>query len=84
MREIAREIIRNLQVLRKDTVYVVSAKNSYCNFLSSSLVKEAVEKFKEKIMAETLALSLEENIDNADGESSIDANNESVTIKVKK
>ena len=51
---------------------------------SSSLVKEAVEKFKEKIMAETLALSLEENIDNADGESSIDANNESVTIKVKK
>ena len=43
---------------------------------SSSLVKEAVEKFKEKIMAETLALSLEENIDNADGESSIDANNE--------
>ena len=39
-------------------------------------VKEAVEKFKEKIMAETLALSLEENIDNADGESSIDANNE--------
>ena len=30
--EIAREIIRNLQVLRKDTVYVVSAKNSYCNF----------------------------------------------------
>ena len=43
---------------------------------SSSLVKEAVEKFKEKIMAETLALSLEENIDNADSESSIDANNE--------
>ena len=43
---------------------------------SSSLAKEAVEKFKEKIMAETLALSLEENIDNADGESSIDANNE--------
>ena len=43
---------------------------------SSSLVKEAVEKFKEKIMAETLALSLEENIDHADGESSIDANNE--------
>ena len=43
---------------------------------SSSPVKEAVEKFKEKIMAETLALSLEENIDNADGESSIDANNE--------
>lgn len=51
---------------------------------SASLVKEAVEKFKEKIMAETLALSLEENIDNADSESSIDANNESVTIKVKK
>ena len=43
---------------------------------SSSLVKDAVEKFKEKIMAETLALSLEENIDNADGESSIVANNE--------
>ena len=43
---------------------------------SSSLVKEAVEKFKEKIMAETLALSLEENIDNADGGSSIVANNE--------
>lgn len=43
---------------------------------SSSIVKEAVEKFKEKIMAETLALSLEENIDNADGESSIVANNE--------
>ena len=43
---------------------------------SASLVKEAVEKFKEKIMAETLALSQEENIDNADGESSIVANNE--------
>ena len=43
---------------------------------SASLVKEAVEKFKEKIVAETLALSLEENIDNADSESSIDANNE--------
>lgn len=51
---------------------------------SSSLVKEAVEKFKEKIMSETLALSLEENLENADGENTIDANNESVTIKVKK
>ena len=81
---IVREIIRNIQVLRKDTGYVVEQKIHIAISSSSSLVKEAVEKFKEKIMSETLALSLEENIDNADGENTIDANNESVTIKVKK
>ncbi len=79
---IAREIIRNLQVLRKDTGFAVEQKIDIAIKSDSALVKEAVEAYKERIMQETLALSLSDTLPNAEGTAEIDANGEAVTIQV--
>ncbi|MGI6680528.1 MAG: isoleucine--tRNA ligase [Bdellovibrionota bacterium] len=79
---IVREIIRNLQVLRKDSGFAVEQKISVGISSSLELVKEAVDKFKEKIMSETLALSLTEKLDVVEGENVIEVNEGSVVIQV--
>ncbi len=82
---IVREIIRNTQVLRKDTGFVVEQKIDLAINSDSLLVKEAIEKFRDKIMGETLAVSLVDALESSDGESQIEVgDNGSVRIQVKK
>ena len=79
---LAREIIRNIQELRKKSGFNVEDRITLSYSTASSLLAETMEKFRDLIAKEVLAESFESEIEEADGSTEYHIDNETIKIKL--
>lgn len=79
-----RELVRTIQVLRKDTGYKVEQRIELGIVSDGKLTNKILEKYLDKILDETLAVKFyKEKMPSSDVENTIELNGESVTIYLK-
>ena len=78
-----REILRQIQVLRKTANFKVEQRIKLAIISESELINEVVEKFKDKILAETLGVELLKDLKDADIAENASVQDEELLIKLK-
>lgn len=78
-----RELVRSAQVLRKEANFNIEDRIEMDVVSTSSVVRELVEKYSEKIKQEVLVVKLNENIVAPDIEKQIELNDENLILKLK-
>ena len=80
---LAREIIRTIQVLRKEAGFKVEERISIAFKNVSDTIKDIVNKFKTRIKTEVLAKDKEEDIVNPTIEKEVEIGDEKFVIELK-
>lgn len=80
---ILRELIRQIQVYRKEANFKVEQRIELAIKSNSELINDVVKTYKDKILAETLAVSLSEELTNADMTKDANVADENVTISLR-
>lgn len=80
---VLRELIRQIQVYRKEANFKVEQRIELAISSDSKLINDVVNSYKDKILSETLALSLNKNLTNADMCKEANIADENVTISLK-
>lgn len=80
---VLRELIRQIQVYRKEANFKVEQRIELAISSDSELINDVVNSYKDKILSETLALSLNKNLTNADMCKEASIADENVTISLK-
>ena len=78
-----RELVRSAQVLRKEAEFNIEDRIEMDICSESSLIKDLVEKYSDKIKQEVLVIKLNENIEIPDIEKEIELSEEKLTLKLK-
>lgn len=78
-----REILRQIQVLRKEANFKVEQRIKLAIISKSELVCDVVKTYKDKILAETLGVELLEDIKDADIAENVSVQDEQLLIKLK-
>lgn len=80
---VLRELIRQIQVYRKEANFKVEQRIELAIKSNSELINDVVKTYKDKILAETLAVSLSEELTNADMTKDANVADENVTISLR-
>ena len=78
-----RELVRQIQVYRKEANFKVEQRIKISITSQGENIKSVVEKYKDKILAETLAVEFLDRIENADISSEFVVGDEKVNISLK-
>lgn len=80
---VLRELIRSIQVVRKDNDLKIEQRISIEITSDSEIINKVVSLYKEKIMQEVLAINYVENMENANIEQAMTVADEKAIIKIK-
>lgn len=80
---VLRELIRQIQVYRKEANFKVEQRIELAIKSNSELINDVVKTYKDKILAETLAVSLSEELTNADMTKDANVADENVVISLR-
>ena len=78
-----RELVRQIQVYRKEANFKVEQRIKISILTDGEHIKSVVEKYKDKILSETLAVELLDKIENPDISSECVIGDEKVNISLK-
>lgn len=81
---LCRELIRNIQILRKEADFLIEQRIKISFNTDSELLKETIEKFNDKITQEILAVENCESLENIDIQKEIEISEEKVVISLMK
>ena len=78
-----RELIRQIQIYRKEANFKVEQRIELSIKTDSDLINDVVSSYKDKILSETLAVSLRDNLSDADISKEVIIAEENVLISLK-
>jgi isoleucyl-tRNA synthetase len=80
---LSRELIRQIQTLRKDNNFLIEQRITLCVQTDSDDLKQVISTYKDKIMQEVLATNFVNELDDSSCSKEVDFDGDKATIKIK-
>lgn len=81
---VCREFVRQLQIMRKEADFQLDSRIDVSFRTDSDLLREVIQKYRSNILGEILAVEVLDSISNADTKVSLDIEDETICVEMKK